>query len=136
MTQQEIIEKLAFSQIGRPYVWGGQSPDEGFDCSGFVIWVLQQVGLFPLGQDMTANDMWQLWNEGDGWPKDQDDFRQPYFIFYGEMVGSETGLCGHASHVMLMLNGNLCIGACGDAGVCVRPVNYRDDFLGFAAPRG
>ncbi len=30
--------------LGRPYVWGGKNPRDGFDCSGFVCWVLNHCG--------------------------------------------------------------------------------------------
>lgn len=30
--------------IGRAYVWGGSSPETGFDCSGFVSWVINHSG--------------------------------------------------------------------------------------------
>lgn len=33
------------SQVGRPYIWGGQDPKIGFDCSGLVIWAMNQAGL-------------------------------------------------------------------------------------------
>jgi cell wall-associated NlpC family hydrolase len=36
---------LARAQIGRPYVWGGASPQTSFDCSGLVQWVYGQVGV-------------------------------------------------------------------------------------------
>jgi hypothetical protein len=32
------------SQIGRPYVWGGDSPSTGFDCSGLMYWAAIQAG--------------------------------------------------------------------------------------------
>lgn len=35
----------ARSQIGRPYRFGGLSPDSGFDCSGFTWWVYHQHGV-------------------------------------------------------------------------------------------
>ena len=30
--------------LGRAYVWGGASPETGFDCSGFVSWVINNSG--------------------------------------------------------------------------------------------
>jgi hypothetical protein len=39
------VVELARSQIGMPYVYGGESPQTGFDCSGLVQWVYAQVGI-------------------------------------------------------------------------------------------
>ena len=43
--------------LGTPYVWGGSSPETGFDCSGYVCWVLNQSG-WDVGRT-TANGLWQ-----------------------------------------------------------------------------
>jgi cell wall-associated NlpC family hydrolase len=34
----------AVSQLGVPYVWGGEQPNVGFDCSGLVQWAWGQAG--------------------------------------------------------------------------------------------
>ena len=43
--------QAAESQIGVPYVWGGESPkgsgSPGFDCSGLTAWSWGQVGVGP-----------------------------------------------------------------------------------------
>jgi cell wall-associated NlpC family hydrolase len=38
-----VLEGLA--QIGVPYVWGGASPETGFDCSGLVMWLWARHGV-------------------------------------------------------------------------------------------
>jgi cell wall-associated NlpC family hydrolase len=37
--------KYAESQIGVPYVWGGETPGVGFDCSGLVQWAWGNAGI-------------------------------------------------------------------------------------------
>jgi cell wall-associated NlpC family hydrolase len=39
------VVSYALSLQGTPYVWGGESPEEGFDCSGFVQHVFQRHGI-------------------------------------------------------------------------------------------
>lgn len=36
--------------LGYPYVWGGSSPSTSFDCSGFVCWVLDKSGVYPMSR--------------------------------------------------------------------------------------
>jgi cell wall-associated NlpC family hydrolase len=42
--QGEAAVKAAESQIGVPYVWGGETPGGGFDCSGLVQWAWAKAG--------------------------------------------------------------------------------------------
>ena len=39
------LVSIALSQRGAPYVFGGTSPRTGFDCSGFVQYSYQELGL-------------------------------------------------------------------------------------------
>ncbi len=36
--------------LGYPYVWGGASPSTSFDCSGFVCYVLDKSGVYPMSR--------------------------------------------------------------------------------------
>ena len=51
------IYEEAKKYVGTPYVWGGSSPETGFDCSGYVCWVYNQNG-YDVGRT-TANGLWQ-----------------------------------------------------------------------------
>ena len=42
--QGNDIVSIAYSLVGSAYVYGGNSPQTGFDCSGFVQYVYSQVG--------------------------------------------------------------------------------------------
>jgi cell wall-associated NlpC family hydrolase len=42
----QAILKAADAQVGKPYVWGAESPKEGgFDCSGLIDWAYRQAGI-------------------------------------------------------------------------------------------
>ncbi|HVN61642.1 MAG TPA: C40 family peptidase [Gaiellaceae bacterium] len=43
--QAQRIVRIALSQRGVHYRWGGGSPSTGFDCSGFTRWVYEHVGI-------------------------------------------------------------------------------------------
>ena len=59
LTDEEFSKIYAEAKkyVGMPYVWGGSSPDTGFDCSGYVCWVYNQAG-YDVGRT-TANGLWQ-----------------------------------------------------------------------------
>jgi cell wall-associated NlpC family hydrolase len=44
---RDSIVAMARAQLGIPYVFGGASPNLGFDCSGLVRWVFGQVAVVP-----------------------------------------------------------------------------------------
>ena len=50
------IYKEAQKYVGTPYVWGGSTPETGFDCSGYVCWIYNQNG-YDVGRT-TANGLW------------------------------------------------------------------------------
>ena len=39
------IEKISKKYLGDPYVWGGNTPETGMDCSGYTKYVFSKVGI-------------------------------------------------------------------------------------------
>ena len=53
--QLGVFVETAMSEIGLPYIWGGETSGVGFDCSGLVDYSLLQAGIDPSGVGLGAN---------------------------------------------------------------------------------
>ena len=109
LTDEEFaaIYKEAQKYVGTPYVWGGSTPDTGFDCSGYVCWVYNQNG-YNVGRT-TANGLWnksQHISEAEAKPGDLVFFEGTY-----DTPGK--------SHVGIYLGNGMMVSA-GD------PIKYAD----------
>lgn len=129
-----IFREVALSHLGEPYVWGGDNPLEGFDCSGYAIECLKSVGRLPLAGDWRARDLQARFST-------TDIVQLGVLVFWGSP----------AHHMEVCLNDRVSIGAAGgtshttdraaairdDAYIRIRPfrsrgpVNFVDPF----APR-
>jgi peptidoglycan DL-endopeptidase CwlO len=56
---------IALRYLGIPYVWGGASPSQGFDCSGLVTYVYAQLGV------SLPHHAASIWNYGSYVSRDQ-----------------------------------------------------------------
>ena len=54
-TAAEFVAKVE-SQLGVRYTYGGDSPAEGFDCSGLIYWACNELGI-P-GTPRTSQEQW------------------------------------------------------------------------------
>lgn len=111
----------ASKYLGRAYVWGGSSPSTGFDCSGFVCWVINKSGAGSIGRT-TAEGIRQWTN-----PISKSD-RQPGDIIYFQGTYNTAG----ASHVGIYIGDGKMI-HCGDP-IKVSNVDsgyFANHFLGY-----
>lgn len=58
-----LAEKVAWSLHGLPYIWGGDDPILGFDCSGYCIEILKSCSILPRTGDWTAQGLWELFED-------------------------------------------------------------------------
>lgn len=116
-TGQEVA---AFAQqyVGYNYVWGGKSPETGFDCSGLVYYVYQQFG-YELNRTAAAQ-------AGDGTHVDASELEPgDVLCFY---KGSTIGHAG-----IYVGDGNYVHAQDSATGVVVSPLSERKG--GFEARR-
>jgi murein DD-endopeptidase len=65
------------SQMGKPYRWGGMSPNTGFDCSGLIYYAYKDV--VRIHMPRTANEMFHL---RDAAPIKKDDLESGDLVFF------------------------------------------------------
>lgn len=59
MAPSTRVLMMAMSLIGTPYVWGGNTPASGFDCSGLVKYVFHETQGLPLPRTSRAMSQYQ-----------------------------------------------------------------------------
>lgn len=116
--------EYAMTFLGTPYVWGGNTPDEGLDCSGFVCEVLRSNGVIG-SKDYNSQMLYEkLMRLGK-----QSGTGENSVVFYGKSNLEIT-------HVAFMINGYQVIEAAGEGRentekgfVRIRPFRYRSDLV-------
>jgi cell wall-associated NlpC family hydrolase len=104
----------ALSQQGVPYKWAGESPSEGFDCSGLILWAWRHGGKSLPHSSKSMYSMSTKISLSQAQPGD--------LVFYGN---------GGVSHVALYLGNNQIIHAPRTGSVVhITKVDYWDAFIG------
>lgn len=74
----DLLIQYAMQFVGVHYKWGGESPMDGFDCSGLVQAILRSAGEDPRG-DQTAQALFDHFSENGSWGTRQAGS----LVFYG-----------------------------------------------------
>ena len=133
----KVMKQLALSMLNVPYKWGGDTPIQGLDCSGYALVLLRTIGVIKSRQDMTADMLDNYLMDHGG--EETNRCRYGRFVFYGR---TETD---RATHVMFCLNDFQVIGSAGggsrtrflqdavdqEAYVKILPYDYRGDIIRF-----
>lgn len=56
--RDDLMRAYAMSYVGLPYIWGGDDPVKGFDCSGLAQEILAAFGADPQG-DQSADALYR-----------------------------------------------------------------------------
>lgn len=107
-TFRRLIEE-AEKYIGYPYVWGGDSPETSFDCSGFISYVFAASGVRDVGR-LGATSLY-----GRCTPIAPQEARPGDLIFFEGTISGEEGI----THVGLYVGGNHMLH-------CGSPIGYAD----------
>ena len=121
------IVETAKKYLGYPYAYGGRTPEEGFDCSGFVYYVYRQHG-YDLKPGATNQ-----WNHLPDRVIPQDQLRVGDLVFFsgnGEVSGME--------HVGIYIgDGQMIHSGSPATGVVITPLSvsyYAKRYLGAKRP--
>ena len=113
-----VAVAAAESQLGVPYVWGGESPGVGFDCSGLTAWSWGQAGV-PLPH-YSGSQM------ADTTPVPVSDLEPGDLLFYGP---------GGSEHVAMYIgNGEMIEAPYTGAYVWITGLRLGDGFVGAGRP--
>lgn len=137
----ETLYRYAMSFVGTPYRWGGDDPILGFDCSGFVLELLQSAGEIGPGTDMSARAIFNHFTQaGKG-----SVLTGPCFgalAFFGESTTkiSHVGFCIDPYRMIDSGGGtsdttSLEAAIKQNAFIRIRPLTWRKDCVGFVKPR-
>lgn len=103
----EAAVEAAESQLGVPYVWGGETPGVGFDCSGLTQWAWAQAGVsIPRTSQAQEASVPLVWTTSSGQPLDLSALAPGDLFFYYNLDGTGT-----VDHVAMYVGGDTLIQA-------------------------
>lgn len=105
------------SCLNIPYIWGGNHPLEGLDCSGFVLWCLRSLGLWK-SEDVTAQQLYTYFKVAGKELKTTEKPTLGCLIFFGKSTTAIT-------HVAIAYSKTLMYEAGGGGSKCLNPADAK-----------
>ena len=99
--------------IGYPYVWGGDSPETSFDCSGFISWIFKEAGVRDVGR-LGATSLYGVCT-----PIEPEEARPGDLIFFQGTLGDGVAGNDGITHVALYVGDGYILN-------CGNPISYAD----------
>lgn len=81
--QREAVVQAALGKLGLPYIYGGNDPDVGLDCSGLTQYAYKQIGV---DLPRTAQGQYDLVDSLGNMVTDPSQLRRGDLVFYGRWV--------------------------------------------------
>lgn len=131
----------AKSMLGIPYIYGGNTPLSGLDCSGLVCELLKSVGELGTMEDLSAQALFDKYHNGAG---EWNRIAPGSLVFYGESVAKISHVAmildvsgtpriieaGHGTPAILTIEDAKKRGAF----VRIRQMSYRKDLVAIIKP--
>ena len=111
---KENFQKVMLTYLHRPYIWGGDDPILGFDCSGLVQELLAIIGMDPDG-DQTAQALYNHFSKR----KFSTFGDTGTLVFYGKSEKEIT-------HVAMLFDRHTIIEAGGGNSKTITPIDARN----------
>ncbi len=114
------VVSIAKKYLGVKYVWGGESPKTGFDCSGLTMYCYRQIGI-----DLSHSSRWQ-YEEGTHIAKSA--LQPGDLVFFGPSVSGihHVGIyCGSGQYIHAPQTGDV---------VKISSLSSRSDYVGACRP--
>jgi len=136
--KRDLAIFIAFRYLGLPYIWGGDDPVKGFDCSGLVVELLKSVGVLPRDGDLSSRGLFRKFEENE-----RTHPEAGFLVFYSSPSKPER-----INHVEFCIDSELAIGASGggsktktledaarmNAYTKIRPIRRDRPIVGYVDP--
>lgn len=136
MKNEKVFYDLIMSYLHKEYVWHGDNPNTGIDCSNLVVDILKTVGIYNYSGGASSQYLFNMLYQGEF-----DELKLGSICFYGRSV-DQIHHCG------IMLNEDLIMESGGgtsktssiekarehNARVRIRKYDYRTDLISVVNP--